>query len=321
MKQFKYIFLGLLTLAAPAMLTSCDEDEVEMADWATDSDKAEQGEWTLVWSDEFDTPTEDNRPDPNKWTYELGHSGFGNEEKQNYTNRVENACYALEDGAGCLKITARDDNYQGVTYSSARLKTEGRFVATYGRFVARMKLPYGIGMWPAFWLLGANANEAENVWPKCGEIDIMENAGKHPNIVSSAMHCPNHSGGNPFTKTFGYPDKRFDADFHIFAVDWSENQITFSVDGRPYHTVYAYQMTEEEWVFDHPFYIIINLAVGGIFGGDPTADTVFPQSLYVDYVRVYQKKGQITPQPPIDTDVSGGINNWENDIDSNVSFE
>lgn len=305
MKQIKYMFLGLLTLASPLVMTSCDDNEEEKNE-----------DWILVWADEFNVPTGDNRPDPSKWVYELGASGYGNEEKQNYTDRVENACYAMEDGESCLKITALADNYQGVTYSSARLRTEGRFAATYGRFEARMKLPFGPGMWPAFWLLGANYNTES--WPKCGEIDIMENKGFQPNIVSSATHGPGHYGGNPFTSTFGYPDQRFDTGFHIYAVDWSENKIVFSVDGHPYHTVYASQMEKDQWVFDHPFFIILNLAVGGLFGGDPTADTVFPQSLYVDYVRVYQRKSQVTSQG---TAVGGNVSDWENSNDSQADMK
>lgn len=306
MKQYKNILLcGLMAIASPLALTGCDDDNSDNND-----------PWVLVWSDEFNDATADNRPDPSKWTYEIGASGYGNEEKQNYTDRVENACYAIEDNEHCLKITALADNYQGVAYSSARIRTEGRFSATYGRFEARMKLPYGPGMWPAFWLLGANY--ATDTWPKCGEIDIMENKGFQPNIVSSAVHCPGHYGGNPFTSTFGYQDQRFDTGFHIFAVDWDKSKIVFSVDGYPYHTVLASEMSKDQWVFDHPFFIIINLAVGGVFGGDPTADTVFPQSLYVDYVRVYQRKSQITSD---DINIGGTVPGWGNGSDNNSDIE
>lgn len=132
--------------------------------------------------------------------------------------------------------------------------------------------------------------------PKCGEIDIMENKGYQPNIVSSALHFPGHSGGNPITQTFGYENQRFDTDFHIFAVEWDESQIDFFVDNVLYKRVKATDVTDGEWVFDHPFFIILNVAVGGTFGGDPTADTVFPQSMYVDYVRVYQKQQKYNPE-------------------------
>lgn len=304
--NYKNIFLGLMAIASPMVLTSCHDD---VPDDSKDP-------WVLVWSDEFNDATADGRPDPSKWTYELGASGYGNEEKQNYTDRAENARYAIEDGEGCLKITALADNYQGVRYSSARIRTEGRFSATYGRFEARMKLPFGPGMWPAFWLLGSNY--ATDTWPKCGEIDIMENKGFQPNIVSSAVHCPGHSGGNPFTKTFGYQEQRFDTGFHIFAAEWDAEKISFSVDGFVYHTVTKSEMSEDQWAFDHPFFIIINLAVGGTFGGDPTGDTVFPQSLYVDYVRVYQRKSQITSD---NVNIGGGVSDWNNGGDTDADIK
>lgn len=307
MKRYMHILLALMAVAAPMALTGCEDD---------DNNKDVNDPWVLVWADEFNDPTPDNRPDPAKWTYEIGASGYGNQEKQNYTDRVENACYAVEDNEGCLKITALADNYQGVQYSSARLKTEGRFATTYGRFEARMKLPYGPGMWPAFWLLGANYPTA--TWPLCGEIDIMENKGYQPNIVSSAVHCPGHSGGNPFTSTFGYQEQRFDTGFHIFAVEWDETKIEFSVDGYPYHTVLASQMLRDEWVFNHPFFIILNLAVGGVFGGDPTDATVFPQSLYVDYVRVYQRKSQITSD---NINMGGSVSDWNTGGDTDADIE
>lgn len=309
MKRYSDILLGgLLLMSSPVALTSCDDDN--------DDNTSKNDPWVLVWSDEFNDPTADNRPDPAKWTYEIGASGYGNEEKQNYTDRVENAHYTVEDNEGCLQITALADNYQGVPYSSARIKTEGRFSTTYGRFEARMKLPYGPGMWPAFWLLGVNYDT--DTWPACGEIDIMENKGFQPNIVSSAVHCPGHSGGNPFTTTFGYQDKRFDTGFHVFAVEWDKSRIRFFVDEYLYHTVSRSEMGDESWVFDHPFFIIINLAVGGVFGGDPTADTVFPQSLYVDYVRVYKRRSQITSG---DINLGGGVSDWNTGSDTETDME
>lgn len=308
MTHYKNIFLGLLLAASPLLLASCSDDNEE--------EKNAKDPWVLVWSDEFNDPTSDGRPDPAKWTYDLGASGYGNEEKQNYTDRVENATYAIEDNEGCLKITALADNYQNVTYSSARIKSEGRFATTYGRFEARMKLPYGPGMWPAFWLLGSNYDT--DTWPGCGEIDIMENKGFQPNIVSSAVHCPGHSGGNPFTSTFGYQNQRFDTGFHIFAVEWDESRIRFFVDDHLYHTVSASEMAKDSWVFSHNFFIIINLAVGGTFGGDPTADTVFPQSLYVDYVRVYKRKSQLTSDDII---MGGGVSDWYGGSDTDADMD
>lgn len=298
MKLYRNLLFGLLTISLP-LLTSCEEDE-----------NIESANWTLVWADEFDTPTPDNRPDPAKWTYETGATGYGNQELQNYTDRVENASYATLNGLGCLKITALKDNYQNVTYSSARLKTEGLFEARYGRFEARMKLPYGPGIWPAFWLLGTDYQT--NEWPACGEIDIMENKGYQPNIVTSALHFPGHSGGSSIGGSFGYEHQRFDTDFHIFAVEWDAAKIDFYVDNVLYKRVHASEAADGEWAFDHTFFIILNLAVGGTFVGNPTDDSIFPQSLYVDYVRVYQKPEDIRPENNYgNTASNGSIGDWD----------
>lgn len=292
----------ILLVSFALALGSCGDEVPET------SEKPEDNGWTLVWSDEFDTPTEDNRPNPSKWTYDLGASGYGNAELQNYTDNVKNAQYSTYNGEGCMKITALKDN-DGATYSSARIKTEGLFEFQYGRAEARLVLPYGVGLWPAFWMLGADY--ATNAWPACGEIDIMENKGKQPNIVSSALHMPGRSGGNPITSVFGYQDKRFDTDFHIYAVEWSKDRIDFIVDGTVYHRVEKTALDGGEWAFDHPFFIILNVAVGGNFGGNPTDDTYFPQSMYVDYVRVYQKPEDIADDLFGDTSSEGSINGWD----------
>ena len=156
------------------------------------------------------------------------------------------------------------------------------------------------------------ADYTTNAWPACGEIDIMENKGYQPNIVSSALHMPGRSGGNPVTSTFGYPDQRFDTDFHVFAVEWDKEKIDFTVDGTLYHRVEKSAVTDGEWKFDHPFFIILNVAVGGTFGGNPTDNTYFPQSMYVDYVRVYQKESDIDPSANYGDIPSGGlVNEWD----------
>lgn len=303
MKQYKAILLAMTAISLSLLLGSCEKDD-------TESGTADGSNWVLVWSDEFDTPTSDNRPDPTKWTYEEGASGYGNEELQNYTDRVENASYTTEDGLGCLKITALNDNYDGVTYSSARIKTEGLFECKYGRIEARLKLPYGPGIWPAFWMLGADYET--NEWPACGEIDIMENKGYQPNTISSALHMPGYSGSNPITQSFGYENQRFDVDFHVFAVEWDETKIDFFVDNTHYARVNATDATDGEWAFDHSFFIMLNVAVGGSFVGNPTDDTVFPQNLYIDYVRVYQKPEQVDPNANHgDTSSGGSIDSWD----------
>lgn len=277
MKQSKILIYSLSIFTAQ-LFSSCEK--METVDNAT---------WVLTWSDEFNDPTPDNRPDPSKWVYDLGHgeNGWGNNELQNYTDKVENASYAEYEGRSCLKITAtKTEN----GYESARIKTQGRFAQQYGRFEACMKLPYGKGYWPAFWLLGSDIDQ--NPWPACGEIDIMENKGYQPNIVSSALHFPGHSGSNPIIYFYGYEDKRFDTDFHLFAIEWDEEKIDFFVDNVLYKRVKAKDVTDGEWVYSHsnkPFFILLNLAVGGNFGGNPNNNTEFPQSVYIDYVRVYRK--------------------------------
>lgn len=295
MKRYKTILLGCLAVS-PLFFTSCEKEET-----LEGNSNPENNGWVLVWSDEFNTPTEDNRPDPSKWTYELGASGFGNDELQNYTNKEKNASYTTYNGEGCLKITALKDG-DGATYSSARIKTEGLFEIRYGRIEARLILPYGPGLWPAFWMLGNNYSTEG--WPGCGEIDIMENKGYQPNIVSSALHMPGRYSGNPVTQTFGFQDKRFDTDFHVFAIEWDETKIDFFVDDILYKRVNASDVTDGEWVFDHPFFIILNVAVGGTFGGKPTDNTTFPQTMYIDYVRAYKKndKTLIIVNPPSEND-------------------
>ena len=265
MKHYKIILLSFLALS----FGSCGKDDA-----LEGNSTPENNGWELVWSDEFNTPTEDNRPDPSKWTYELGASGFGNGELQNYTNKEKNASYTTYKGEGCLKITALKDG-DGATYSSARIKTEGLFEIRYGRIEARLILPYGPGLWPAFWMLGNNYSTEG--WPGCGEIDIMENKGYQPNIVSSALHMPGRYSGNPVTQTFGFQDKRFDTDFHVFAIEWDETKIDFFVDDILYKRVNAADVTDGEWVFDHPFF---------------------------DYVRAYKKndKTLIIVNPPSEND-------------------
>lgn len=299
----KYYHLLLLSLTALActLFAGCTDDE----------EKPGKEDWVLVWADEFDESTPDNKPDPSKWIYETGAGGNGNNELQIYTDRAENASLTSYKGLGCLKITALNDNYRGVAYSSARIKTEGLFQQAYGRFEARMQLPYGPGIWPAFWLLGADYNTVG--WPRCGEIDIMENKGWQPGVVSSALHFPGHSGGNPITQTFGYEHSRFDTDFHLYAVEWDETKIDFYVDNTLYKRVKTSDADGGEWVFDHPFFIILNLAVGGDFVGNPTEDTVFPQNLYIDYVRVYRKSSAPAQntRPGGKVNPNGNIDGWE----------
>lgn len=242
---------------------------------------------TLVWSDEFDAP-DGSAPDPAKWTYDLGGRGWGNHELESYTNRRQNS--SIHDGK--LVIQALKERYTGPDgiardYTSARLKTKGLFAQKYGRFEARIKIPYGQGLWPAFWMLGGDIDRAG--WPACGEIDIFENIGREPSIIHGTVHGPGYSGGNGISGLYALPSgQRFADGFHVFSTEWQPNQVTFLVDGHAYKTVTPADLPAgTKWVFDHPFFIILNVAVGGDWPGSPDASTVFPQTMQVDYVRVY----------------------------------
>ncbi|PHQ29377.1 MAG: glycosyl hydrolase family 16 [Leeuwenhoekiella sp.] len=238
----------------------------------------------LVLEDNFD---QDGAPDASIWNYDIGtgENGWGNNELQYYTSRSENVSVQN----GYLLITARKENFQGSGYTSARLLTKGKFENTYGRYEARIKLPYGQGIWPAFWLLGSDI--PGEIWPQIGEIDIMEYRGQEPTVVLGTVHGPGYSAGQSISKRYELQGDRFDTGFHIFGIEWGPEYINFYVDDVLYN-----QITPEdvpgEWVFNHDFYIILNLAVGGSFVGSPNAETVFPQTMLVDYVRVYESNGQ-----------------------------
>lgn len=244
----------------------------------------------LVWEDNFDV---DGAPDASKWAFEIGDGtaqgipGWGNNELQYYTDRPENV--SVE--SGVLKITARQESFEGSGYTSARLITKGLFQQKYGRFEARVKLPTGQGLWPAFWLLGDDSNG--DIWPQIGEIDVMEFLGDEPTQIFGTIHGPQYSGGESISKEFVLDADRFDTGFHIFGIEWTPNFINFYVDDKLYQTLKPSDVEEEtngegEWVFnDREFYMILNMAVGGNLPGPPNADTMFPQTMYVDYVRVY----------------------------------
>ena len=254
--------------------------------------------WELVWSDEFDGPA-GALPDPSVWTPEIGDGtangipGWGNAERQTYTNDPANLSL---DGDGNLVIRALETHgdaplcYYGAPceYSSARIITAGNLEVTYGRIEARIKIPYGQGLWPAFWTLG---NDIFTVgWPESGEIDIMENIGREPDRVHGSIHGPGYSGGSAVGGSVRHPDGgRFADDFHVYAIDWYPDRIVWSLDGVPYSTVTPARLPRgARWVFDHPNFLILNVAVGGHWPGYPDATTTFPQEMVIDYVRVYQ---------------------------------
>jgi beta-glucanase (GH16 family) len=232
--------------------------------------------WNLVWGDDFEGAA-GTAVDGSKWAYDSGPNWY-NGELQAYTTGNTNASL---DGNGNLVIESRRENREGRQYTSARLKTEGKKTFTYGRFEGRMKVPYGQGIWPAFWMLGGNS------WPNSGEIDIMENLGREPSIAHGTIHGPGYSGADGPTASYTLPGgAAFADDFHVFAIEWEPNAIRWYVDGNHYSTKTPADINGNAWVFDHGFFFILNVAVGGDWPGDPDETTVFPQRMLIDYIRV-----------------------------------
>jgi beta-glucanase (GH16 family) len=246
-----------------------------------------------IWADEFPGPS-GAPPDPTKWGRDRGGHGWGNQELEFYTDSTENAAL---DGAGNLVITASSDDarrhtcwYGPCRYTSARLLTLGNFSQRYGRIEARIRVPSGQGVWPAFWALGDNISSVG--WPASGEIDIMENIGSEPATIHGSLHGPGSAEGNPFTGSYRLSNgKAFSDDFHVFALDWTPEAITWYMDGTRYSRHTRSELTASRWVFDRPFFLILNLAVGGTWPGSPDGSSRFPQRMTVDYVRCYAVTG------------------------------
>lgn len=236
--------------------------------------------YQLVWEDEF-VGAAGTLPNATNWGFDVG-TGWGNAQLEYDTNRPENAQL---DGAGHLRIIARQESWLGSNHTSARMTTAGKQEFKYGRFEARLKVPTGQGLWPAFWLLGADLNTVG--WPQTGEIDIMEARGQEPTVNHGSLHGPGYSGGGALTRRYTLTSGRFDTEFHTYRVDWSASRISWYVDGQLYHEVNKGDQPGA-WVYDHTFYIILNVAVGGGFVGAPNGSTTFPQELVVDWVRVSQ---------------------------------
>jgi beta-glucanase (GH16 family) len=250
--------------------------------------------WTLVWSDDFDGAA-GSPADAAKWGHDLGDGcssgicGWGNNEKEYYTNAPENVAL---NGQGQLQIVARQAPsglacyYGACRYTSAKLTTRGKMNAAPGRVEARMKLPAGQGLWPAFWMLGSGFPGLG--WPACGELDIMEHKGSVPTASSSAIHGPGYSGNTPFAHTNDLGSARLSDDFHIFGVEWNAEQVLFTVDGVAHYIVGRVDLQQYgNSILDRPYFVILNLAVGGNFDGDPRSDAIFPATMLVDWVRVY----------------------------------
>lgn len=277
MKRTHSILINSILLVAMSFVFwTCQDDDNTIVD----------RQYQLVWEDDFSGPAA-SAPDAAKWTYDIGigpgNDGWGNNELEYYTNRPENVAL---DGAGNLAITARSESFGGRSFTSARINTKGIFEQTYGRFEARIKMPWGPGIWPAFWMLGSNIDQVS--WPQCGEIDIMEYRGQEPNLVHGTAHGPGYSGGAAVTKSFGFTNDRFDVDFHVFAIEWGEDYIDYYVDDTLYQRIKPEDVAGE-WVYNQPFFIILNVAVGGNYVGFPTPQTPFPQTMLVDYVKVFKE--------------------------------
>lgn len=242
-------------------------------------------EWELVWSDEFDG----DAINPANWTFDLGGWGWGNGEAQHYTDRPENV--RVENGL--LVIEARQEKYEDNYYTSGKLITQGLQDFQYGRIEARIKVPEGAGLWPAFWMLGSDFSRNpddpfDSNWPQAGEVDIMEYLGREPDLIMGTAHGPGYSGAGGLGR-WNRQDYPIADEFHTYAVEWDETGITWFYDGEPYYTLTPEIVGDREWVFDKEFFLLLNMAVGGQFAGTIGLDTKFPANMYVDYVRVYQR--------------------------------
>jgi beta-glucanase (GH16 family) len=250
---------------------------------------AQKAGWILTWNDEF-KGANGSSPDPTKWVVETGGNGWGNDELEYYTARPQN----VRQENGNLVIEAIKERFSGPDgvrrdYTSARLKTEGLFHQRYGRFEARIQIPVGQGVWPAFWLLGDDFSTTP--WPNCGEIDIMESVGSEPSSIRGSLHGPEYSESSPLSTVYQLPRGRFSDQFHVFAVEWEPQVVRFYVDDRLYATKTPADLPPgARWVYDHPFFVILNLAVGGTWPGRPDESTILPQRMLTDYVRVYSRK-------------------------------
>lgn len=281
------IAAGLLVLFAAGCTAenqASDMDLGQTSNQSADAADVQLEGFTLVWQDEF----EGEEINPENWTFDLGGGGWGNHELQTYTNNPENA--RIEDGR--LIIEAIKNETGPRTYTSARLKTQGLQTFGYGRIEARLMLPSGQGVWSAFWMLGEDF--PTRGWPQCGEIDIMENIGRNANIYGT-LHGPGYSGGGGVGGSF--IDADFDpSEFHVYAVEWTPNEIRWYVDDINYNLIRSTDVPGM-WVYDHPFFIILNVAVGGDWPGTPNESTEFPQQMVVDYVRVYEFAGGVEAIP------------------------
>jgi len=264
--------------------------------WAAPAAADPPAGYRLDWSDEFSGPV-NSPPNPAHWSYDTGDTGWGNNELQNYVSDPEHARIVLDPAATDGKALQILVTYNGLgltrgNFESARLLSRDKVPVQYGYIEARVHMPSGQGIWPAFWMLGTDISTPGVGWPHCGEMDVMENKGREPAINHSSLHGSGYSGGNPVTGTYTLPDGRLFKDgYHTFGLLWTADSVTFSVDGHPFQTRTPADLPPgKTWVFNHPFFFIMNVAVGGNFGGNPDATTIFPQKMLVDYIRVYKNE-------------------------------
>lgn len=290
MSPLRFADAVLLMVTALTLVAACNEVPTK---GVGDAWNGPEREWVEVWRDDFNGPAL-SAPDPSKWNVDVRPRGQ-NQELDYDTDRRENSSL---DGSGHLVLQAIAEHFVDINglvspqpYTSARLDTRGKLEQAYGKFEARIKLPQGgRGIWPAFWLLGADIDDVG--WPECGEIDILEMAGSRPQEVKGSLHGPGHSGTEAFTRAYLLQNEIFAEKFHIFTLEWTETGMRWLVDGSAYHTRTPEGLAalSQRWVYDHPFYVIINLAVGGLFDGDPDESTPFPQVMLVDYVSVSRQR-------------------------------
>ncbi len=253
-----------------------------------DEDTYEPGSnWQLVWSDEFNSDSINS----NNWNFQVEEAGRFNDEWQRYTNSSDNAY--IEDNCLVIRAIHETDTHGMDQYTSARLNTANKQTWKYGKIAARIKLPYGEGIWPAFWMLGANIDEngGDTPWPQCGEIDILELYGsKDDSVIEANVHYADESGSHNSMGPVAYEleNGKFADAFHVFELEWNENYIAWSVDGEEFtsFSIKSAELSE----FHEEFFVLFNIAVGGTYAGRPDDTSIFPQHMYIDWIRVYEKK-------------------------------
>lgn len=288
---FQTTLLLVSYLSIGILFNSCTKDQNDPAP----NQPVEFDGYTLLWQDEFNQPS----INLDNWNYETGDGtdydlppGWGNNEKQIYTTSPENAYITTDEDNQVLAITAKEDGNGG--YTSAKLTTQNKFSFRFGKVVARIKLPQTKGLWPAFWMLGSNFEFLD--WPGCGEIDILELIGSAPEKTLHTIHFTNGENSWEYiSKDFILPEGTFSDGYHTFTLDWTPEEILFSVDGQEAHRVSIEADMKE---FMREFYLILNVAVGGNLPGDPDQTTELPQTMFVDYVRVYAMNGFTPPAEP-----------------------